>query len=84
VNESSWFRGYFLYALNLVRMNNCKLLIIDDDEDDVSILKDAFIKIEVDSVHYVFTAMTAFIYLESVEHNCLPKLIVTDLHLPGI
>ena len=65
-------------------MNNCKLLIIDDDEDDVSLLTDAFIKIGVDSVYYVFTAMMAFIYLEGVEASCLPKLIVTDLHLPGM
>jgi CheY-like chemotaxis protein len=28
--------------------------------------------------------MQAFIYLESVAHECLPKLIVTDNFLPGI
>ena len=65
-------------------MANCKILIIDDDEDDVEILADAFTQCGVDGVHYVYTAMEAFAYLEEVEHECLPKLIVTDLYLPGI
>jgi CheY-like chemotaxis protein len=62
----------------------CKILIIDDDEDDVEILADAFTESGVNGVHYVNSAMQAFIYLQSLEANCLPKLIVTDLFLPGI
>jgi len=62
----------------------CKILIIDDDEDDVEILSQAFTESGVDGVHYVYSAMQAFIYLETLEHTCLPKLIVTDLFLPGI
>ncbi|MCW3107949.1 MAG: response regulator [Segetibacter sp.] len=65
-------------------MANCKILIIDDDEDDVEILADAFTQSGVDAVHYVNTAMQAFVYLQEVEHSCLPKLIVTDQFLPGI
>lgn len=66
-------------------MNPCKILIIDDDTDDVEILADAFSRSGVDSVHYVHTAMQAFMYLESVkEPQHLPKLIVTDHYLPGI
>src|SRR4051794_26872126 len=39
----------------------------------------------VSSVHYVHTAMDAFMYLQTVaDKEDLPKLIVTDLHLPGI
>ena len=62
----------------------CRILIIDDDEDDVAILSEAFLQCGVDSVHYVFSGMQAFIYLEGVEHSCLPKLIVTDHFLPGM
>lgn len=62
----------------------CKILIIDDDEDDVAVLSDAFTQCGVDGVHYVFSAMQAFIYLEDVEHSCLPKLIITDHYLPGM
>lgn len=62
----------------------CKILIIDDDEDDVEILSDAFMQCGVDGIHYVFSAMQAFIYLEQVADACLPKLIVTDHFLPGI
>ena len=62
-----------------------KILIIDDDTDDVEILADAFKSSGVDSVHYVHTAMQAFMYLEEIKNMTdLPKLIVTDMHLPGI
>lgn len=62
----------------------CRILIIDDDEDDVAILADAFTQCGIDSVHYVFSAMQAFIYLQEVEHLSLPKLIITDHYLPGM
>jgi CheY-like chemotaxis protein len=65
-------------------MVECKILIIDDDKDDVEILADAFNQCGVDSVHYVFTAMEAFIYLQGVTEDRLPRLIVTDHFLPGI
>lgn len=66
-------------------MTPCKILIIDDDTDDVEILADVFKTTGVDSVHYVYTAMQAFIYLEEVKKKeALPKLIVSDMHLPGI
>lgn len=65
-------------------MTNCKILIIDDDEDDVGLLCEAFTLSGVESVRYVFSAMQAFMYLEDVEHDCLPKLIVTDHFLPGM
>lgn len=65
-------------------MNACKILMIDDDEDDVEILANAFLQSGVNAVHHVRTAMQAFMYLQSVEHNNLPKLIITDNFLPGI
>ena len=65
-------------------MTPCKILIIDDDADDVGLLSEAFSQCGVDSVHYVFSAIKAFMYLEEVAHDCLPKLIVTDLYLPGM
>lgn len=65
-------------------MEACKILMIDDDEDDVEVLANAFLQSGVSAVHHVKTAMEAFMYLESVTHECLPKLIVTDNFLPGI
>ena len=65
-------------------MPGSKILIIDDDTDDVEILTDAFSQSGVESVHYVHSAMEAFIYLEELKPGELPKLIVTDLYLPGI
>ena len=62
-----------------------KILIIDDDTDDVEILAEAFTQSGVESVHYVHTAMQAFMYLQSIEDpQHLPKLIVTDHYLPGM
>ena len=66
-------------------MAKCKILIIDDDTDDVEILAEAFTQSGVDGVHYVHTAMEAFMYLQSIENASeLPRLIVTDYFLPGI
>ncbi len=66
-------------------MEACKILIIDDDIDDIEILSDAFQNSGVESVHYVHTAMQAFMYLQQVKNKEeLPKLIVADSHLPGI
>ena len=66
-------------------MKTCKILIIDDDTDDVEILAEAFTQSGVDGVHYVHTAMQAFMFLEGLKTpGELPKLIVTDHYLPGI
>lgn len=65
-------------------MNGSKVLIVDDDTDDVEILADAFTQTGVESVHYVHSAMQAFMYLQSIDNEHLPKLIVTDFYLPGI
>lgn len=66
-------------------MPGSKILIVDDDTDDVEILADAFTQTGVESVRYVHTAMQAFMYLQSVERTeDLPKLIITDMFLPGI
>ncbi|MDQ6813328.1 MAG: response regulator [Bacteroidota bacterium] len=65
-------------------MKGSKILLIDDDNDDVEILADAFTRSGVDSVHYVHTVMDAFIYLQALPLNELPKLVITDLYLPGI
>lgn len=66
-------------------MAHCKILIIDEDSDDVEILAEAFTQSGVEGVHYVHTAMEAFIYLQSIENTAdLPRLIVTDYYLPGI
>ena len=65
-------------------MPGSKILIIDDDTDDVEILSDAFSRSGVESVHYVHSAMEAFMYLEQLKAEEMPKLIVTDLYLPGI
>src|SRR4028118_136370 len=66
-------------------MPPCKILIIDDDTDDVEVLADAFVQCGVSDVHHVYTAMQAFSYLESISNKeDLPRLIISDLHLPGI
>ena len=65
-------------------MSECNILIIDDDLDDVEILGNAFKSCGVASVHYVNSAIQAFIYLEGQKKEGLPKLIVTDMYLPGI
>lgn len=65
-------------------LQGCKILVIDDDDDDVEILTNAFLESGVESMHYVKTAMEAFMYLETLDAGSLPKLIITDNFLPGI
>ena len=66
-------------------LNPFRILIADDDTDDVEILSEAFTQSGVENVHYVHSAMQAFNYLQQVEKKeNLPKLVVTDLYLPGI
>ncbi len=64
-------------------MPYCKILIIDDDEDDIEILAEACTESGVEGIHYEHSVMTAFMHLEQCKEN-LPKLIITDLYLPGI
>lgn len=63
-------------------MSACKVLIIDDDQDDVGFLAEALTQCGIDRVDYVFSAMQAFIYLEQVGPDSQPNLIITDLYLP--
>lgn len=66
-------------------MPTCQILIIDDDEDDISLLSETLVSCGVDEVHYVFSAMEAFMYLEAIQTKAdLPKLIITDHYLPMI
>ncbi|HVG11717.1 MAG TPA: response regulator [Flavisolibacter sp.] len=81
--------GLFIDKLPVIskaepEMEGSKILIIDDDQDDVEILADVFKSTGVESVHYVHSAMEAFMYLEAQSPGTLPKLIVTDLYIPGI
>jgi CheY-like chemotaxis protein len=77
--------GLLMPYLKQVQMSSCQILIIDDDTDDVEILAEAFAQLGVTSVHYVYTGIQAFTYLQQFEvKEELPKLIVTDIYLPGI
>ncbi len=65
-------------------MQACKILIVDDDADDVEILSDAFLKTGVECVHHADTAPEAFLYLlEASKKNELPDMIITDHYLRG-
>ena len=56
-----------------------------DVEKFKEFVAEAFTQSGVDGVHYVHTAMEAFMYLQSIEDSKeLPRLIVTDYFLPGI
>jgi CheY-like chemotaxis protein len=66
-------------------MNKCDILIIDDDNDDIEILSDAFTSSGVNCVHYEESATKAIAYLNAVtQKDDLPKLIITDFYLNGI
>ena len=65
-------------------MYPCRILVIDDDSDDIEILSDAFVQSGFNSFHCVKSAYEAFTFLEecTIEES-LPRLIVIDLYLPA-
>lgn len=66
-------------------MSKYKLIIVDDDPDDRDIMNEAFIR-QGSTDHLVLSsAQEVFTYLQSVaKAEDLPRLIVTDLNMPGI
>ena len=66
-------------------MYPCKLLIIDDDKEDLELLSDALLESGSRSFHCVKSAQEAISVLEECPtEEALPSLIVTDLYLPAI
>ena len=61
---------------------NRTILFVEDDEDDIAILKDGFEDLEFNEVHYCLDVLSAISYLKELEDSDLPKLIVTDYNLP--
>ena len=62
----------------------CKILIVDDDRDDLDLLHSSFYEIGVKNIHTVESMREAIEFLKSAAGiNILPKLIITDLNMPG-
>lgn len=66
-------------------MIHYKILIVDDDPDDRDIMKDAFEQKGPGHHLTLSSAEEVLSYLQSILHDeDLPKLIITDLNMPGI
>lgn len=64
-------------------MITCHILIVDDDPDDIDLLRSALHEIGVKEVHGVYSMQKAIEFLQPiVAINDLPKLIITDLNMP--
>jgi CheY-like chemotaxis protein len=63
---------------------NCDILIIDDDFEDVELLMEVLNKGGMSNLHYVHSATDALRYLEEAYPDCIPKVIITDIFLPGM
>lgn len=59
-----------------------QIVIVDDDEDDRELLREAFEKAGIEPVLVVSSAQALFRYLQKIEDNRFPSLIVTDLNMP--
>jgi DNA-binding response OmpR family regulator len=60
------------------------ILIVEDDVDDVSFLQEGFNEINFHNVVFYNEALSAIKYLNSIEDDQLPDLIVTDFNLPAL
>jgi CheY-like chemotaxis protein len=62
-----------------------RVLIVDDDPDDRDFLRNALEKAGVEPILALSLAQEVFAYLQGVEvTENLPKLIISDLNMPGI
>jgi CheY-like chemotaxis protein len=66
------------------RLASPSILIVEDDEDDIFILKEGFDDIGFKSIIFYTNAATAFDYLNSIDEASLPSIIVTDFNLPAV
>jgi CheY-like chemotaxis protein len=60
------------------------ILIVEDDEDDMFILKEGFDDLDFKSITFYTNAAAAFDYLNSIDDESLPAIIVTDFNLPAV
>jgi CheY-like chemotaxis protein len=60
-----------------------KILVVDDDKEDHLILHEYFSESGIDrNILFVENGLRALDYLESIQNDALPKLIVLDLNMP--
>ncbi len=62
---------------------NKSILIVEDDLDDISILQEGFNEIDFKNVLFYNESLSAIKYLNSIDDELLPNLIVTDYNLPA-
>jgi CheY-like chemotaxis protein len=60
------------------------ILFVEDDEDDISIIKEGFEDLQYSSICIYNDALSAIKYLNSIDDEYLPNLIVTDFNLPAL
>ena len=59
------------------------ILVVEDDDEDIDFIKQAFSKIEGMSVEYFSNSFDVIMYLKTPA-NALPALIITDYNMPRI
>jgi CheY-like chemotaxis protein len=61
-----------------------KLIIVDDDLDDIFVLNEVFSSTDYGKeVQFFQKSKELLPYLDSLEDKDLPQLIISDLHMPG-
>ncbi len=64
-------------------MLTCRILIVDNDPDDIDLLRSSLYEIGVKEVHGVHSMQKAIEFLQSItDPYNLPLLIITDLNMP--
>jgi CheY-like chemotaxis protein len=63
--------------------NTVKILLADDDREDRFIMADAFNEVGLSrAIHFVENGEKVLSYLEEIESDQLPSLIILDLNMP--
>ena len=62
-----------------------RVLVVDDDPDDRDFIRTALESAGIEPILAIESAQDVFLYLQKVENDAdLPRLIMTDLNMPGI
>ena len=77
------FCNLYIYSNSV--MVACKILVIEDDIDDIVILHEAFDKKGMAAdLFFIQNPETTLTYLESLSDYALPHLIISDLNMPKL
>ena len=61
-----------------------RIIVVEDDREEIELLQETFSTLNFQEVAFFHDAYTVLSHLKSIDKTMLPRLIVSDYHLPSI